>query len=138
MPHRSYSVETYDDGTEAPIRALAREGMEESPYSHYKLSQSTLEELQRLCTVFVLSCDGDPVGFLAAFINDKGPILKGTRVATEVFWYVSPAHRGTNNSLRLVEIYEQWARDNNCALISMCNMRNKYMERLGELYIKRS
>ena len=131
-----YKIITYEDGAKAPIQDLAEEGRRESPYAGYEFAEATLTKLMAFTTIFVMMKDDTPVGFLAAFINEQGPILAGTRVATELFWYVTPAHRGSSASVTLVETYERWAKDNGCKLASMCVMRNKYMKRLGKLYEK--
>lgn len=133
-PIAPYRIEIFADGSTAPILELAEEGRKQSPYGHHEFPADAIPELQKLATVFVLWFGDTPVGFLAAVINERGPILKGTKVATELFWYVTPSHRGTKDSIKLIVAYEMWAEQNGCKLASICNMRNEYMERLGRLY----
>ncbi len=129
-----YRIVTYENAINAPIAGLAELGRLESPYAKYGFKHEVIYELMEKGTAFVLFHNDTPVGFLGAIVNEAGPILKGIKVATEIFWYVAPKHRGSGEALKLITSYEAWGKAKGCKLATMCNMRNQYMERLSGVY----
>ncbi len=59
----------------------------------------------------------------------------GALVATEMFWFVAPSHRG--GGLRLLEMFEDWAKSGGCQRIIMVHLVNGFGDTLAELYKRR-
>jgi len=56
-------------------------------------------------------------GMLAGMVY---PFLYGHKlIATEVVWWVEPEYRGEGVGQYLLQAFEQWAKESNCALISV-------------------
>ena len=62
-------------------------------------------------------------------------LYTGNLVATELFWFVFPDHRGIG--LELLDIYEKWARDEGCSEIRMIHLPRLMPDRLKRLYQRR-
>ena len=58
-------------------------------------------------TVISLWRDHELVGGLGGFVFCD--LFDDRRVATEIFWFVAPAHRGGSGGFRLLKTYESWA-----------------------------
>lgn len=61
--------------------------------------------------VAVADAEGTPVGLIAGAVSPH-PFNPELRVATELWWFVSPAHRGSRAGLALLDSYEAWAKEN--------------------------
>ena len=72
---------------------------------------------QRLC--MVLDVGGTAQGVLMAVAVDHpfGPV----KLARETVWWIEPDHRGLA-AVRMLELYENWARDNGCQFTGMAGM----------------
>lgn len=62
-------------------------------------------------------------------------LYTGEMVASEVFWFVLPEHRGVG--LALLDAYEKWARDEGCREVRMIHLSGLMPERLKALYQRR-
>lgn len=73
--------------------------------------------LDRLC--LVLDVDGAAQGVLMAVALDHpfGPV----RLARETVWWIEPHHRGPA-ALRMLELYENWARQQHCQFTGMAGL----------------
>lgn len=58
---------------------------------------------------------GELTGMLGAFLFDHP--ISGERLATEIFWWVEPEHRG--HGIRLLRRAEAWAKSNGAAKLQM-------------------
>lgn len=63
-----------------------------------------------LATQFVAIADaeGTPVGLIAGALAPH-PFNGDLLIATELFWWVTPPHRGTRAGLMLLDAYDAWA-----------------------------
>lgn len=77
--------------------------------------------------LFVLEVDGAVVGMLGALMTPH--YLSGDAIATEVVWWVDPAHRGWGGR-QLLEAAEQWAKTQGAVALQMIAPD----ERVGRLY----
>ena len=73
----------------------------------------------------------DMVGMFAGYTTDYffGPEL----VACDLFWYVSPAHRGSRAGLKLLRSFESWAKSRGVSEISAGVSTAVAFERTGAL-----
>lgn len=55
---------------------------------------------------------------------------------SEIFWWMSPEHRNTTYSYKLIKEAEKFARRNQIDFVMMACMENPRPERLGEFYKK--
>ena len=69
--------------------------------------------------VLVLEADGLVQGVLMAAFEQHpfGP----TYLARETVWWIEPAFRGLN-AIRMLDVYEQWARERGCDFVGMAGM----------------
>ena len=67
----------------------------------------------------VLDVGGTAQGVLMAVAGEHpfGPV----RMARETAWWIEPDHRGMS-ALRMLDIYERWARDEGCQFTGMAGM----------------
>ena len=89
------------------------------------------------CKFFFIKKEEKIVGVLLGSITASNPLWYGTKVAFELFWYVHPDYRGTKDSIKLINDYERWAKDNGCKYITMACLANTFEKKLTFLYKKR-
>lgn len=68
--------------------------------------------------VAVAEQDGAPVGLIAG-VCAPHPLNPDLTVATELFWFVDPAHRGTSAGSRLLSTFDAWASQSGAHLVNM-------------------
>lgn len=74
------------------------------------------------------------VGILAGYIAPQ--FFTGVRLAQELFWYVAPEHRGSFSSLKMLDLFEEWAKEKKVFGITMVSL-TKSSEGVARLYAKR-
>lgn len=74
-------------------------------------AESLLAHLMDTQLVLVADRDGEPVGLIAGAIAPH-PFNPDISVATELWWFVAPAHRGSRAGLALLDAYDAWAAAN--------------------------
>jgi len=79
--------------------------------------------------LWVSEQDGDVVGFLAGTLS--GTLFSKDKVASELVWYMDPAHRGSE-AIKLVNKFEDWAKANGCNRVSMADV--DLLNSLSSLY----
>lgn len=100
----------------------------DAPYAE-RMTKEYILSPDRLCLVHVPK--ETPQGFLMAHCapHPFWPVM----VAQELAWWVTPAYRG-RGALKLLDAYEQWAKEKGCALVGMAHLGD---ERLTHLYERR-
>lgn len=73
------------------------------------------------------------VGILVGQLYFSHPLVQFSKIATELFWYVDPDHRG-KNSFGLMDEYEAWAKDVGATHITMSLLNNEYKDKLDRIY----
>jgi hypothetical protein len=63
--------------------------------------------------------------------------FNGRLMATELFWFVLPEHRGGSDALRLFSAFEDWAVEKKAEMISFVHLLALSPDRLEKLYRKR-
>mgnify|MGYP006201867671 CR=1 FL=1 len=78
------------------------------------------------CLCLVLEVEGAPKGVLMASASmlPFAPVL----AATELIFWVDPAHRG-RAPRRMIAAYEDWARDQGCAMIGLSSLNDPRVAR---------
>jgi len=122
------------------ILQLVGSFIEECPYSNFIVyDKKELEEVISLFisninnAVFLLLYKELPVGMLMASIIPTSPLMKTNKIATEIAFYVLPDYRG-KHSFKLVDLYEDWARSNDCKIVTMASLENEYANHLERKY----
>lgn len=101
-------------------------------YSPYKLHELILSILDGYAHNSVIFIDEETKSMLAGCTS---PFLLGEGlIANELAWWVSPEHRSSGIGKRLVEEFENWAKDQGCSFISMSCLDDK----LGNFYEKQN
>lgn len=72
-------------------------------------------------TVFVADESGIAIGMLVAVI---APVwyAPSCKVATELAWWVEPEYRNRTTAIRLIQVFERWAKDEGAMMCSMSNL----------------
>lgn len=82
--------------------------------------------------VFLLEAGGEIVGGIGGGMQIEP--IGGQRIAVETFWFVDEAYRGTIGSLKLLSLFEQWARQSGAFRICMIAMENSDPAGMDRLY----
>ena len=61
-------------------------------------------------------------------------LYSGVLIATEFFWFVSEANRGTG--IRLYKAFEGWAKEQGCEQIRMIHLNDSMPEKLAKFYLR--
>lgn len=80
--------------------------------------------------IFVLEKDGVIIGMLACIITQL--FFSTKKTSTELAWYVDKEHRGGTKSLRLIKVYEAWAKEKGAEIIGMTDLSE--LQELGSIY----
>lgn len=84
-------------------------------------------------TVIVAEVDDEYVGTLVGQVYFGHPLMDHWQCAMEMFWYVKPEHRGLG-AFRMVNLYEQWAKEVGCSHCTMSLLANEHGEKLDRIY----
>lgn len=85
------------------------------------------------CAIFMLK---DGMKVCGAIGGIKAEDLHcGEMVAVETFWFVSPDYRG--QGLRLLELFEEWAKEEGCKKVAMIHLEDSMPDALKRLYGRR-
>tara|TARA_Y100000361_G_C10929116_1_gene222910 strand:- start:59 stop:514 length:456 start_codon:yes stop_codon:yes gene_type:complete len=110
---REYRKATRDDFKH--IVKLGKLMHEESSYSHLEFSEDRLlftveRNLEDLNSILYIAMeDSEPVGLYAGFVSKY--FFSDELVANDVAWYVIPEKRGSQIALRLLDMFQLWAKD---------------------------
>lgn len=80
--------------------------------------------------LLVCEVDGEIIGGIGAVVHEE--IYSGERIMSEMFWYVSPQHRG--HGLKLYRELEKAAKAIGCTQIRMVHLLDSSAETLRLLY----
>lgn len=107
-------------------------------------TRRSLEALIQHGIVLVAEVDGVVVGGLAGTLTTLW-FNQGAKVAAELGWWVSPAHRGGSAGIKLLRRFEQWAQEQGAMLISMSDLvvdgeapAGRLFDKLGYTVVERS
>jgi hypothetical protein len=113
------------DDAEA-LLVMARKFVAFAPY-HDKAT-ATDDELRQIinyltnnATMFVAEKCGVVIGMLVAVL---APVwyAPSCKVATELAWWVEHEHRGGTAAIRLIQAFENWARNEQAVMVTMSNL----------------
>lgn len=120
------------------LLVLARGFSKEAPAMH-KWDKDKTEHVLKTCidsditTILVMELEGEVVGGIVGVIQPL--FMSQTIVASELAWFVDPAHRG-KGAIKLVKAFEGWAKENGADYVTMADIRgiadlSKLYERMG-------
>ncbi|MHA2084301.1 MAG: GNAT family N-acetyltransferase [Candidatus Thorarchaeota archaeon] len=82
--------------------------------------------------VFVLCNGNEIVGMFVCFAT---PCFFSDAVqAVEIVWYVDPEHRGSKEALKLLDVYEEWARKHGAVCANLMNVDILKGAKVAKLY----
>lgn len=127
---------THDDLFD--LLVLARGFSKEAPAMH-KWDKDKTEAMLKTCldndatTILVMDQEGEVVGGLVGVVQPL--FMSQTVVASELAWFVDPAHRG-KGAIKLVKAFEVWAKQMGADYTTMADIRgiadlSKLYERMG-------
>lgn len=87
---------------------------------------------QNAGAVFLLEAAGEIVGGIGGGMQIEP--IGGRRIAVETFWFVDEAYRGTIGSLKLLSLWENWARQADAFRICMIAMEDSDPGAMDRLY----
>lgn len=118
------------------VDALVEMGIkfaEASPYKDYYTKDKirTIAEFSVRDTLgFVAFIDVDSKGMLVGYCSEF--LLGKIKTATELGWWVNPEDRKTSIGKELLQAFEEWAKEQDCKLITMISLDDA----LGSFYEK--
>lgn len=86
--------------------------------------------------VLVLEKNNEIVGLIAGAITAGLHFFSENKVAGELAWYVSPAHRNGTGPIRLLHAYEDWAELMGCTKVSLSVLETEHRPTLSKMYRK--
>jgi hypothetical protein len=130
------------DSDQEAIATMYRQFMAFTPYSHVLMATddeitATIQHFIRHAKVLVAEIDGTITGLICAVLSPAWYAPSHT-IATELAWWVAPEHRKGTTAIRLIQAFEQWAKDSGASMISMTNLQisdggavEKMLSRMG-------
>lgn len=124
------------------IVVMYRQFMAFTPYADVLTAtdeeiSATIRHFVAHAKVFVSDTDGTVSGLLVAVLSPAWYAPRHT-IATELAWWVAPEHRKGTAAIRLIQAFEQWAKDSGASMISMTNLQiddggsvEKMLRRMG-------
>jgi hypothetical protein len=117
------------DATEADHDAIVvmyRQFMAFTPYADVLTANdeeisATIRHFIAHAKVFVSDTDGTVSGLLVAVLSPAWYAPRHT-IATELAWWVAPEHRKGTAAIRLIQAFEQWAKDSGASMVGMSNL----------------
>ena len=115
---------------------------EDTPYAHIPVDAAHLLEVVSTFETanskffFLRDRQKNIVGLLAGVITEQHPLWYGVKIASELFWYVHPDHRGSKKAVKLIMEYEAWAKERGCKYTTMAHFSNLLGKKLSKLYKK--
>ncbi len=102
-------------------------------------------EIERFCSVWKGFIEGGHGVIFAAFDEDGSPcgalggltypdLYSEETHAMEFFWFMMPGYRG--EGMKLLKMFEQWAKDRGCALVRMAHLSDSMPEKLERVYCR--
>lgn len=138
--------------TKDDAKALAEMGLPFLAYSEYgpfivsslPEIQQALERMMDIGVVFAAEDDGKIVGGIAAIIANPW-MSPSTKVAQEMAWWLNDEYRGGRTAFRLLNAFEEWAREQKADIIVLSDLVingdtpiGKMVNRLGYTLVERS
>ncbi len=90
---------------------------------------------QAIATIFALWDDRCVVGALGGFVFPD--VNDGQLRATEFFWYVLAAYRGSGEAQTLVDRFEEWAHERGAKYTIMASLEGMHEKALDRYYLRR-
>ena len=85
--------------------------------------------------VFVAEKEGQIVGCICGIITNFW-FARNTKVAAELGWWVNEEHRGSTASIRLLQAFENWAKEHGVKVITMSDLVINGNTPVGPIYKK--
>ena len=95
----------------------------------------TIEMLIEHGVILLAEHDGNAIGMLMGIMN---PIwfAPSTRCAVELAWWIEPEHRGGMHAIRLVKAFEDWAKEQGAAMVTMCDLVVDGQPPVGDIIVR--
>jgi hypothetical protein len=112
---------------EEAILAMAQEFISFSPYADFASTtddelRATIKWCMSNATIFVAENGGTLIGMLVAVIAPMW-YAPTALVASEMAWWINTEHRRGTAAIRLVQAFENWARENGAIAVCMSNLQ---------------
>jgi GNAT superfamily N-acetyltransferase len=82
--------------------------------------------------IYLAEENGEVIGGIGGVRHAE--LFTGNMTAVEMFWYMKEGKRGTG--IKLFKMFEQWAKDNQCARVAMIYLPFSMPEKLDRFYTK--
>jgi GNAT superfamily N-acetyltransferase len=84
--------------------------------------------------VLVKEHEEEIVGMFVAFVV---PCFFSEKVqAVELAWYTDKEHRGPRDNLKVIKMYEEWAKERGAVMVNLINLDQLNGEKVGRFYNK--
>jgi GNAT superfamily N-acetyltransferase len=81
---------------------------------------------------FVLCNEDEVVGMFVSFATPS--FFSDVTQAVELVWYVDPEHRGSREALKLLDLYEEWAKEQGAVCVNLMNIDMLNGPKVAKLY----
>ena len=110
--------------TLADVSALALMGAEfceSSPYGGYSVTdcEASLTQIVMTGGVFVAEYGQEIIGAIGGMLAPMWFAPSGPKMAVELFWWVKPEARGGSAGVKLIGVFEAWAKREGAASVVM-------------------
>ena len=125
---------THDDFE--TIFAFVEQMVEQSVFSFAKPSRKRIEEhfYYPKTGTFIAVADGVPIGFISACVTPF--FFSDIERATDLGFYIVPAHRGGSAAQRLLKTLEKWAKDMGMTHLFMGHSVGGKVEQMKSFYLR--
>ena len=117
------------------VLLIAREFSKEAPLTHKWDKDKTVEFLESALNssnmeIFISESNGEVTGAIVGLFTHM--FMSHKKVATELAWFVTKEARGKPSSIKLVKVFESWAKEMGADYTIMGDIKG--ISDLGSLY----
>ena len=132
---REYKDSDYFDLLDMVENFIKKELPEELRTYDSKVVNSTIDSLKQNGKILMLVDNKDnSIGTLGCLFTQL--LFSKKRIATEIAFWINKEHRNQQASNLLITKYEEWAKENNCDLITLMSVDNESKDKVDYLYKK--
>lgn len=134
MRYEPFSIENIRDTIGLAMRMQQESDFKEVPFDIETMAQSVINLVinnPRGFGVVAYTDKGEPVGMLCGSITDY--VFSRGSVASDFAWFVLPEYRGSRSALKMLKMFQAWAKDQGATELYMGITTNVKADRTGEL-----
>jgi len=134
MRYEPFSIEKIRDIIGLAMRMQQESDFQTVPFDIEQIANSLVRlviENPRGFGVLASTDEGEPVGMLCGSITDY--VFSRGSVASDFAWFVLPEHRGPRTAIKMLKMFQSWAKENGATELYMGITTNVSKDRTGQL-----